>query len=144
MTDGFNLGAEKRALKIPAVFWKIIFDPVKNEALVFIVFNSPCPWDTALLNKLRERNSKCTRGNCIQIMRHYKMGDRWNIKNENYDALGLVFCCEAVVYMYSIFQNDATLNNGINEVNLLPDRVQRAKLVLPSTSNNERKRPAGG
>lgn len=149
MTDGFNLEAKKRALmKIPEVFWKIIFYGDKNrEAIVFIVFNSPCPWDTPLLNKLRNPDSKCTRKNCIDFMKKYKMRERWSIEKEKkvYDASGLVFCCETEADASYIFEYDAELNNDDNEIALLLEYIEGASEVGSSSQRNKkRKRPPGG
>lgn len=130
MNTDFHSEAERYPLRIPEVFWKIIYDDENQEALVFIVFNSPCPWDTPLLNALNDRNIKntCSRIYCSKIINKSGL--------QPYDdEFGLLFCCETVKAASQIFQSDAEYKGNVNEIRFLPEEVQQAEPLLPYSLN---------
>jgi hypothetical protein len=123
-------------LRIPEVFWKILFDPVEERALAFIVFNSPCPWNTVLLNGLNMESSGCSKDYCTTVVKKFGLKNPWNANTE-YDVRGLVFCCETVFAAIGILESDAKSNKILNELKLLPENVRGAKpLISKGTQNN--------
>lgn len=117
------------------MFWKILFDPVEKRALAFIVFNSPCPWNTVLLNELTE-STACSRDYCTKITSHFSLNPKLNANTE-YDVHGMVFCCETVIAAVGILESDAISNDILNELKLLPENVKRAEpLISKGTQNN--------
>jgi hypothetical protein len=116
-------------MRIPEVFWKIIFDPKDKKALAFIVFNSPCPWNTVLLNELK-KSTQCSRDYCTTVTNHFGLKPKWS-KNKQYDVLGMVFCCRTVTGAFNIFETDAKSNSIINELVLLPADVINANELVP-------------
>jgi hypothetical protein len=131
-------------LRIPEVFWKIIFDPTQKTALAFIVFNSPCPWNTVLLNELNKESSRCSRKYCITITSHYRLKPKLKMNNKNYDVHGLFFCCQTVQDAFDIFEKEAIFSSIKNELNLLPEEVKVAKPLISMDKRTNIMHGSGG
>lgn len=127
MNQQFRENAEKDPIRIPEVFWKIVFDDASKTALMFIAFNSPCIGGSTLLTLLNDANSKCTRDLCSKAI------PTWTPTN-NLDVNGMVYCCETVKDASTIFQQNADkskVDEGtINELSLLKQEVQDAKVFF--------------
>jgi len=126
-------------LRIPEIYWKIVYNPAGNQGkgtgLVFIVFNSPCPYkNTALYQKLMEipageGSPPCSNINCVTIFKNFGCSMKNEMKTKDGEQVkGLTMCCFKISEALRILGSDA-------EIDLLPNRVKNNNVRLMKDKN---------
>jgi hypothetical protein len=115
-------------LKIPEVFWKVVYDNKTDSGVAFIVFNSPCyktkpPLYHTLQNECKH-TSQCT-----------NIWEDFNCKNPNRweDTIwGLTFCC-TIKEAFLAFQK----HSDFNELTLLKLKQENNRLLRRTQDKEE-------
>jgi hypothetical protein len=139
-----NVYIKDSTVRIPEVFWKVVYERGTGSGLIFITFNNPKPVTSS--NFYRGLENAVIDGVCSDCKNLWANIKGVTILNDK-DIYGKTFCCNSIKEVLGIFNLDNAC--GVNELSYLPQEVQESNTgiqypqrnlvsssTLPSASNH--------
>jgi hypothetical protein len=119
-------------VRIPEVFWKVVYERSTGRGLIFITVNNLKPVTSSKFYK--EFENAVIAGVCSDCKNLWvRIVERTKHRDEYY--YGKTFCCNSIKEVRRIFDLDINAC-GVNELSYLPQRVQESNTGIEYPQRN--------
>jgi hypothetical protein len=133
-----NVKIKHSNVRIPEVFWKVVFERETGRGLIFITFNSPYPAkDSNVYVGLENLKNARICSDCQEMWENINTGrpqEKMVERLKMNDIYGKTYCCDSIHAVFKIFDCSA-----VNELSYLPKNVQESNIPIKYSGNNNQK-----